>query len=84
MDVGDINVFYGSNGDLLYQRWDGEQWSEPAPMMAETVEVLSLKSRVKRLEGVLSELLALVEHLHASDDEAYVKALEALEDTYDR
>lgn len=57
MDVGDINVYYGSNGELLYQRWDGNQWSEPAPMMAETVEVLSLKSRIKRLEVALKPFI---------------------------
>ena len=53
MDEGDINAFYGADGELYYQRWDGQQWSAPARMLMESVEVLCLKSRIKRLEEAI-------------------------------
>lgn len=57
MDVGDINAFYGADGELYYQRWDGEEWSPPARMMMESIEVLTLKSRVTRLEETIEGLI---------------------------
>ena len=57
MDEGDINAFYGADGELYYQRWDGEQWSPPARMMMESIEVLTLKSRVTRLEETIESII---------------------------
>lgn len=82
MDVGDINVFYGSDGELYYQRWDGNQWSDRERMIAETVEVLSLKSRIRRLENVLGELLELSQNCGLSYSPIFQTAKVALEDDY--
>lgn len=82
MDVGDINVFYGSDGELYYQRWDGNQWSDRERMVAETVEVLSLKSRIRRLEKVLGELLELSKEHGLSESPIFQTANTALEDDY--
>ena len=82
MDVGDINVFYGSDGELYYQRWDGNQWSDRERMVAETVEVLSLKSRIRRLEKVLDELLELTKEHGLSDSPIHQNAQIARDDDY--
>ena len=59
MDEGDINAFYGADGELYYQRWDGQQWSAPARMLMESIEVLCLKSRIKRLEEAIKPIIEI-------------------------
>ena len=70
MDEGDINAFYGADGELYYQRWDGQQWSAPARMLMESVEVLCLKSRIKRLEEAIKPIVEVAETLPDKYDDA--------------